>query len=132
MLSTGLHFASESTGPYAVEHLDADQPKAVVGRGIEDMRGSGGSRTWRETGACAPKRRLCVQNGRHRSVTERPGDWGSRRSSRLPRRVSHPRRGPLVAVAVFAAAMPETADTKTERNASETTSASPRQPIVAD
>jgi hypothetical protein len=36
MLSTGLHFASESTGPYAVEHLDADQPKAVVGRGIED------------------------------------------------------------------------------------------------
>jgi len=38
----------------------------------------------------------------------------------------------LVAVAVFATAMPETADTKTERNVGETTSASPRQPTVAD
>jgi MFS family permease len=38
----------------------------------------------------------------------------------------------LVAVAVFATAMPETADTKTERNVSATSSASPRQPIVAD
>ena len=38
----------------------------------------------------------------------------------------------LVAVTVFAIAMPETADTKTERNVSATSFASQRQPIVAD
>ena len=33
-----------------------------------------------------------ANDGRHRSVTERPGDRRSRRSSRLQRRISHPRR----------------------------------------
>ena len=38
----------------------------------------------------------------------------------------------LGAVTVFAVAMPETADSKTEGGARETTAASPPQPIVAD
>jgi hypothetical protein len=38
----------------------------------------------------------------------------------------------LVAVTVFAMAMPETSDSKTERNVRETTAGSPPQPIVAD